>query len=300
MESDYYRNKFLIIMKDLLNTSFKIDNIEGLIDEEYSKIKDSVYKFYDNDYISNSDKSINILKDNVIEINDRINNHFTDIFGLTDKYHVSIEASDGAQISWNNMNVYANDAYENDYYVGTYPTLTLTPYVGYRNIGFNINGKDYYVNSIELTEDMIEDGNITIKAITQKAKDASLIISEFSADGDSDWYKIKSISDDINLNNYYLSDDSSNLTKYRLPNITLNSGETIKINGKKNYYALGNYICNFNLNNTETLYLTDGTNIIDEVPVPRMNSSETYGRYLDSNTFVYYNNLNGQRISSNY
>ncbi|HPZ23983.1 MAG TPA: hypothetical protein PLC25_04000, partial [Bacilli bacterium] len=269
-------------------------------DGEYDKISASIQKYYGDDYFNGMCIAVNRMKNMANNSISSINETIESYFDLIDKYHLSVTTSDGAQISWNNMNVYANDTYENDYYVGTYPTLTLTPYVGYRNIGFNINGKDYYVNSIELTEDMIEDGNITIKAITQKAKDASLIISEFSADGDSDWYKIKSISDDINLNNYYLSDDSSNLTKYRLPNIALNSGETIKINGKKNYYALGNYICNFNLNNTETLYLTDGTNIIDEVPVPRMNSSETYGRYLDSNTFVYYNNLNGQRISSNY
>ena len=83
--------------------------------------------------------------------------------------------------------------------------------------------------------------------------------------------------------------------RYQLPNVNLEPGEYIVINGKDNYYSLGDYICNFNLNDKEVIYLSTNGKIVDEVSVPKMSEYETYGRYLNSNTFVYYNNYDGNR-----
>ena len=128
--------------------------------------------------------------------------------------------------------------------------------------------------------------------------ETELIISEISAKSDSDWMKFTNVSENtINLKKYYISDNLEKITKYNLPNITLKSNESIIINGKKNYFAIGDYICNFNLNNKETLYLFDieKNEIVDELEIPRMSSIETYGRYNNTNIYRYYDNSNNQR-----
>ena len=73
--------------------------------------------------------------------------------------------------------------------------------------------------------------------------------------------------------------------------------KSIIINGKKNYYSMGDYICNFSLNNQEHLYLFDSDieETIEVLDIPRMSSKETYGRLENSNQFVFYDNSMNQR-----
>ena len=74
------------------------------------------------------------------------------------------------------------------------------------------------------------------------------------------------------------------------------------INGNKNYYSIGDYISNFNLRKNESLYLYNNfTNMLkDSIKISRMSDIETYGKYLNSNTFVFYNNSNNIRKKTTY
>ena len=57
---------------------------------------------------------------------------------------------------------------------------------------------------------------------------------------------------------------------------------------------------NFNLSRRETLSLFYNDKIIDKLFIPRMSSIETYGRYLDSNTYKFFVNKNNERKNSTY
>lgn len=123
-----------------------------------------------------------------------------------------------------------------------------------------------------------------------------LKIVEMAPKGGSDWMKFQNMgTEEIRLGDYYISDNKEKLQKYQLPLISLPAGKAIIINGKNNFYLLGEYICNFNLSEGETLYLSKDGDIVDEMVVPRMDKYETVGRDLVTGERMFYYNRNEER-----
>ncbi|MBQ6350761.1 MAG: CotH kinase family protein [Methanobrevibacter sp.] len=123
-----------------------------------------------------------------------------------------------------------------------------------------------------------------------------LAILEMAPKGGADWMKFINMGKEkIYLGDYYISDNPEQLKKYELPKIWLGTGETILINGKNNFYRVGEYICNFNLSEGETLYLTLGEEIVDKFYVPRMSKDETVGRDLNTGERVFYYDASKKR-----
>ena len=81
--------------------------------------------------------------------------------------------------------------------------------------------------------------------------------------------------------------------KYQLPDIVLEAGESIVVYGSKNYQAVGDYICNFSLNENEILFLSNEKEILFQLPVPKMSAIETYGRYEGSNVWRFFRKESG-------
>jgi len=135
---------------------------------------------------------------------------------------------------------------------------------------------------------MINEGKINVEAVA-KINDAPLvIISELSARGYSDWLKISNVGNSTaNLDKYYISDNEKNLMKYQLPSVVLMPGESIIIYGSKNHNSLGDYICNFSLNENENLLLSNEVENLFCLTVPRMSTYEIYKRYDNSNVWVF-------------
>ena len=299
MESDYYRNKFIVLVCDLLNTSFDTDHILDLIDELYDEV-DQPMKDSDLDVYDQADYYISLLKQAVSAREGDIRNDFATYFRMYYQYHSTLLCDDGVKVSWNNMKIYGGESYECDYYTQTSITYQADVYPGYTFEYWLVNGKKYTGDTLVITKDMANQ-DLTIKAVAKQNAEGQLVISEINAKGDSDWYKFTNVGgSSIHLKDYYITDNPVTLKNYQLPDITLKSGESIIINGKKNYYEMGDYICNFKLNSDETLYLTDGTDLIDSLSVPNLNEDETYGRYLNSNEYHYFNNKNSIRKTSDY
>ena len=298
IKADYYKKKFAVIMCDLLNTSFKTENILNHVDEEYSRIQKDLLYFYDQEITDDLNNKIEDLKKTIKEQNERIKKSLDKDFHFNKYYNMTIKVNSEATLTWNYMTLYPNTNYENTYPEESEITITASPVKGYVVKGFLINDKIVDGNTITINKEYISHGSINLEVITEKESETELIISEISAKSDSDWMKFTNVSDHtINLKKYYISDNIEKITKYNLPDINLDSGKSIIINGKKNYFAIGDYICNFNLNNKEELYLynIDKNEIVDKIAIPRMNSLETYGRYLNSNIYMFYDNSNNQR-----
>ena len=319
----YYRNKFITLICDLINTSFKDENVIKIIDEEFAKIQKEmeieyrgktakqmineeflkVYPMepvekYEEDFYEYVLNNVNNMKQVAINRDNEMLEEIETRYNLKEKYKLSITCEEGIKAYWNNMEVYGEETYSNEYYKNVNFAINFEEYPGYTFDHWLVNGKEIYEEKLEIEDELIENGEINILLCAKRNDNVKLIISEISAKDDSDWIKLTNIDENsIGIGDYYISDDINSIKKYRLPNITLKSNESIIINGNKNYFAIGDYICTFNLSKGETLYLYNNIEekIIDELKVPKMSKIETYGRYKNSNTMMYFNNTENQR-----
>jgi hypothetical protein len=288
MDSVYYRDKFITYICDLLNTSFSTESVIKIIREENKKIADIRSIYYDGEFVKNTEFYVEQMIEAAKRRPSEIESSLVNYFGLNDKYMLSLETSAGITVSWNNMCIFENDKYDNYYYNGVALTLNQQAYPGYTFQYWIINGKKIYNESIMITDEMINEGKINVEAVAKINDAPQVIISELSARGYSDWLKISNVGNSTaNLDKYYISDNEKNLMKYQLPSVVLMPGESIIIYGSKNHNSLGDYICNFSLNENENLLLSNEVENLFCLTVPRMSTDEIYKRYDNSNVWVF-------------
>ncbi|MFA7327027.1 MAG: CotH kinase family protein [Candidatus Kapaibacterium sp.] len=111
-----------------------------------------------------------------------------------------------------------------------------------------------------------------------------------AADGEYyDWIEIYNKSDmPIQLSDYYLTDDEKKLNKWRFTSHILPSNQFILVYASGlNGLILGEQHANFKLSSKgETLFLTDGVNIVDMLEFGRINEDYTYGRLEESSALL--------------
>lgn len=288
MGSTYYRDRFITIITDLLNTSFSNEQIDEIIREENEKIASVREEYYDKEYVNRAVLNVEQIREAAEKRSTEIENSFAYYFGVNEKYELSLRTSEGINVSWNNMSLFADDIYCNQYYKGVNLVLNQDAYPGYTFQYWIVNGKKIYDNYLEVTEDMIQNGTIAIEAVSKINDSSEVIISELSARGYSDWIRISNVgSISVNLKEYYISDDEKNMLKYQLPNVVLEPGDSIVIDGSKNYDSIGDYVCNFSLNEDETIFLSDDISCLFSLYIPKMSEIESYGRYDYSNVWTY-------------
>ena len=122
-----------------------------------------------------------------------------------------------------------------------------------------------------------------------------------------DWIEIKNTSSaPVELSSYYLSDRSSELRQFRLPAGTLASGASILILGFENGVTAWNgnsIVSSFRLDSeNDQLFLSDGEEIFDYVPLKDIPYGGSFGRMTGENGFFYFTeptpgaeNKNGKR-----
>ena len=106
--------------------------------------------------------------------------------------------------------------------------------------------------------------------------------------GKGDWVEIKNISaDSISLSSYYLSDDKNDLKKYQLSG-NLPAGN-LRLVFCDTEGRTDNLPCApFGLNLDETLYLTDGSTVLDAVPLRDVPPNGSIGRLNGKVGFFYF------------
>ncbi len=297
MRSKEYRDRFVTIVTDLLNSSFDASHVRTLMEQIYIGKRRELLRWRGGEFDEEMLRSIQ-ASEKLADIRaDEMEEDFREYFGLEDKYDLVLSVGDGAAVSWNQMEVRGGGSYRCRYYSDPVIRMSAKAAPGYRFVCWNVNGEK--VNSPELDIDgsSAPGGRCVIKAVTRQVKGPLLLIQEISAKSDSDWIRLSNVgSAAVDLSEYCLSDREYDPQMYTLPDKKLGPGESVLINGRKNYYAVGEYICNFNLRDGETLFLTgpDGR-IADSLVVPRMSRYETYGRINLTNRFVYFNNLDEKR-----
>lgn len=288
MRSVYYRDKFITILSDLLNTSFASENMLNVINAENDKIKSAREIFYGEEFVESSEYYVEHMRQYALERAEKISRCITEYFGCIEKYKMNLEVPDGVQVYWNNEKFFSGEKYSCEYYKGVQMVLNQNAYPGYKFQYWIVNNQPIYGESLYFSESMASDGVIDITLVLEKEDKAQLIISKIHSRGTKDYIELTNVgSKEVDVSRYYLTDKSDNLQKYRLPKIILNEGETIIIHGSKNKEALGDYICNFSLREYETLILSDGDNIYDYLDIPRMAKQEAYVRYDNSDQWMF-------------
>lgn len=298
MKSKYYKDKYIMLTQDLLNTSFKEDNILNIVSEEYNKINRSYGKYYVFGEYDNFNNKISGLNEEIKKRDDTLLEDFKEYFNLEKTHKVNVKANKGIQINFTNQELYQNEEYTNEYYTDIDLRYKYKEYPGYKFSYWLVNGEKIYDEELVIESEKYKDiKEINIEAVSEyQEKENHLLISEIYAKGDSDWIKITNTGKkDIDISNYYLSNKEDNLKKCQLPNKTLKQNESIVINGDKNYYAIGEYICNFNLKDGENVYISKDNTILEEIYIPRMSEIETYGRYDNSSSYKFFMNENNER-----
>ena len=288
MSASYYRDQFVTLISDLMNTTFSTDNILNIICEENSKIEGIRKIYFDKKDVIGAEFYVDQLKQAVLERPNEIRNDLFNYFGLDEKYDLNLSTSKGIAAVWNHMKLFENKSYSNQYYKEVELTLSPEVYPGYSFQYWLVNGEKVYDTTLKVTEEMLIDGEVNIKGVADHNPSPEVIVSEISAEGSSDWIRISNVGrDSENIKKYYISDNEKNLMKYQLPDIVLEPGASIVIYGSKNHSAIGDYICNFSLNEEECIFLSDERNCLYSHSIPKMSAIETYGRYENSNDWVF-------------
>lgn len=291
LESEYYRSKFLTMVADLLNTSFREENVLALVDTEYDRIRAEAATHSNAEELAVSDQYVQTMKLAITEREENLRQAFAELLGAQETYGISLQNAEGVTLSWNQMALYSGEGYENAYYCGTNFVIHATADPGYVFSHWLVNGQRHTGEDLVISDALAVDGTASVVAVSQRVEGAVLGISELSAEGGNDWVKITNFGGEaIWLENYWLSDDQDDVAKYQLPGVMLAAGESVVINCKNNAYAVGDYISNFSLKQGETLYLWQDMVVIDRVTVPAMADGESYGRRENSAQWVYYRN----------
>ena len=310
-----YRDLFITILLNYKKSTFNQENIINKINSIKAYIeKESNIQFQTTGWIEDLERESDSIESASKTILSRIDKDIELLFDLDNIYEFSCSNPNGVTSRIINKTLYENESFQNKYYKGIDFEIEIIPNPGYILKNIIINGQkisqyeekiDQLVGKkyiIKISDSLIKDNKININFEAQSDDEKTLVISEISAKDYNDWIKISNYSkEEINLSEYYLSIKENSLLLYNLPNIKLKSGESIIIDGKKNHFSIGDYICNFSISKYQTIYLTrckgknESQEIVDKVYVPKMQLNESYGRVHNSNIWNFFENDNSKR-----
>ena len=288
-----YRNYDKLIINEVMasNKNTLVDNNGKYID--YIEI----YNGYDYDinmkgyYLS--DDSLNLRKWVFPDVNIKANDYLVIYADGMDKVddgeiHTNFRLdSDGEvlTLSDNNVNVLSRLYYEK--------TINDTTY-GY-------NGSDYVYFYIG-TPGSKNDVSYSDKPIRDGESDIKLKITEYSKDNDAMIEIYNDSNKDINMNNYYISNDMDNMYKYRISNISIKANDYLVIYADgMNKVDDGKIHTNFKLGyDDKILVLSDNKKkVIDKLYLTELGSNYSYGLY-NGKWFLYNDSSFGSENTDNY
>ena len=293
MKVKRYRDRFVTIVTDLLNTSFESSSVKALMEKIYIRKRAEILKNWGSEFDEAALLFIKSAEETADKRAEEMARNFSSYFGLEETYSLRLSADEGVTVSWNNMSLTGNDGYSCDYLKDVRISYRTSVSPGYRFKYWLVNGEKVKDKVLKINGNEAEEGIVAVEAVAERVTGPLLLIAEVSAKSSSDWIRLLNAgTEEVSLSDYCISDSVTEPEKYSLPEKTLAAGESVIINGDKNYYAVGEYICNFNLRRGETLCLYNRTSgEMEKLKIPRMNAFETYGRSASLDRFVFYNNL---------
>lgn len=296
MKNDSFKNRFINILNDLMATSLKADNIIKVIDTEAANVD-----YYEDDPVigekvkadltRSRQRHIDSMKEFVNNRESVMRGYIAEYFNVSDTYTLNIKSPKTGTVKWSSLSLDPGDEDFSGTYYADVP-LAITPDI-IEGCAFDywlVNGREVRTENLTITKADIVDGSVNVELIVKRQpKGNRILINEFSAEGGTDWIELYNPYEEaISLKGLYISDDGKNLFKSPLPDVVLEGGSYLIIHCKDSK-VLSAFTCSFNIKAGECIYLTasNGT-VLDAIGVPKMDSTETYGRLKDKNTFVFF------------
>ncbi len=202
-------------------------------------------------------------------------------------YNVKLYNPVGAETCLNSQILTSSGTASASYFKAVSVTAQTKPYAGYEFDRWEVNGKAYTDEKLEISASMAdEEENITVTLYLKKtAVDAAPVISELYTAGEGDWIEIYNPSDEaVSIGGYFLSDDEEDLKKWEFPACSVPAKGVITVSCKNNKEtsALHRYQVNFNLKTGETLYFSDKDgNILSSARVVVMDEDKSITLGID-------------------
>lgn len=202
-------------------------------------------------------------------------------------FQVTLSVGEGGTAYLNSIAVKNGKTAGTSYFSAYSVPVSAYSYKGYTFSHWEINGERIDGAVSELTSDMAQNGNISVKAVFEKVEVSGepLYISCLYTSGDSDsitLYNPNSV--DISTAGYFLSDKFDELDRWEIPTVTIPAESELIIvcKNNKDSTALHKLVTNFNLKVGETLYLTDPSgNIVSKTAVVAMDKRQCLVRQAD-------------------
>lgn len=293
-----YKDRFINILMDDLSTCLSTENMSNRLVEcnnaiaaELGYTKEETSFASVKGALKNRDAAIAKISEKILGRKAEVYDYLNHFFQEDTTYQLEVEAPGyGNIIKISSLSLYGGQANSITERCSGYPvTLEAVPGPGSVFSCWMINGKRTKGRSISIDGEQAVSGKVNVELITRK-ESPGLVMDAISAQGDKDFVVLYNASDEkINLGNYYLSDDGDQMKKYKCPDGSLEPGQKVVLNGKKNQ-VLGCFIMNFNLSEGEKIFLYDASaNVLsDQLCVPKMNEDETYGRYMGSSDYRFF------------
>lgn len=153
-----------------------------------------------------------------------------------------------------------------------------------------MNGEYYHTSTISIGYENDAEGIQSFQSKYLKNNNGLIINEvcnsnfEYLAQNGNEYYDYIELynnsNDDIELSNYYLSDSDGDILKYNLPNLTLKAHEyyVIMCSGDTNLTNTSYYHANFKISDNDSIYLSDGSVIIDSMHIGNVPVGYSYGR----------------------
>lgn len=308
------REIFVNYMCDLMNTAFSYRNIESTLAELVNSRGNELTHYLDSlsqvlpdlntDTVTGATNELLLFAQNRHSyVYSFLQNDYAVfspyILNITGDAHIQTSVNSIASIDYKQIPQYstnsANSLFSGIYYADCHLTLSAQADEGHEFEYWEINGQHYKEETLVLTPQLLSQllssdnmsaqatngqlPQLNITVVCRDKKDSHVVISNIRAKNENDEVTLYNPSEhEISLGGLYISDDSSNLKKTKIPNIVLEGGKSYILYGSKNALSrsLGSARLGFNLRKNETLYLSDENgNIIEQILIPDLARADT-------------------------
>ena len=224
LERDDMKEKFANMICDLIYGAFETENVNHTLDHLISISDNELMYALKNGYVSQwaTPFSFSKSRDEIREFaKHRPSVVLKDIeqcFELDNSFYtITLKGSKGASAYLNTQEAKNGDTVKGKYFASYSVPVTAFMYDGYEFSHWEINGIEYYSETVNVTADMANDENeISIRLfVIETDSYADLLITEVYAGGDADWTELYNPTDKpVNTKGLFLSDTLENLQRW--------------------------------------------------------------------------------------
>ena len=290
LEASAYRDRFLTIAEELLETAFSPAFLDRVIAEEAERIHVETIRIQGEEAWALRSICIDMLREQALHTRERFEKDMADLCHMTEKkFRMCVENAEGRAIEIGHRILKSGESIHHEFCQDTETVLRAAANPGYELDGWILNGRwlDGDHGEIRIGQEDMTGGTVSIQAVSRRVDAPVVVISGIRDAAAGDWIQIMNAGGaSADLGSYLISDSLRLKDGERLPDIQLKGGESIRIGCGRTETA---YRVSFNLGRGETLCLwnTKESRLVHQLTVPRMSEQEAYVLEPGGNRYVF-------------